>query len=154
MSSKERDRIMQRQTPPPPSSRKQLPFTSMKPPFGGGGGGGGGDYHHFATGDAQRLDQEFDESVVVKKRPVSVELFGVPFLTSNWGLSSITGLLFSFSGVVDMGVEILSCDVIPLDLLTFSVPDLCELSIARLKLLDFLEHFIYFAVLAVLLKHD
>ncbi|XP_057779400.1 transcription factor E2FB-like [Salvia miltiorrhiza] len=69
LSSKERDRIMQRQTPPPPSSRKQLPFTSMKPPFGGGGGGGGGDYHHFASGDAQRPDHEFVESVAVKKRP-------------------------------------------------------------------------------------
>lgn len=61
---------MQQQTPPP-SSRKQLPFTSMKPPFGGGGGGGGGDYHNFATGDAKRPDQEFDEAVVVKKRTVS-----------------------------------------------------------------------------------
>ncbi|XP_042041712.1 transcription factor E2FB-like [Salvia splendens] len=60
---------MHRQTPPPPSSRKQLPFTSMKPPFGGGAGAEGGDYHHFATGDAQRPDQEFSESVVVKKRP-------------------------------------------------------------------------------------
>ncbi|KAH6836800.1 E2F transcription factor 1 [Perilla frutescens var. hirtella] len=59
------------QQQPPPSSRKQLPFTSMKPPFGGGGGGGGGsDYHHFTTGDAQRPDQEFEESVVVKKRPL------------------------------------------------------------------------------------
>ncbi|KAL1544046.1 transcription factor E2FB-like [Salvia divinorum] len=54
---------MQRQTPPPPSSRKQLPFTSIKPPFDGA------DYHHFATADAQLPDQEFSESVVVKKRP-------------------------------------------------------------------------------------
>ncbi|KAK6144185.1 hypothetical protein DH2020_021005 [Rehmannia glutinosa] len=51
------------------SSRKQLPFTSMKPPFGGGGGGGGGDYHHFAAADTYRPDQEFDETVVVKRMP-------------------------------------------------------------------------------------
>lgn len=62
------------QQPPPTTSRKQLPFTSMKPPFGGGGGA---DYHNFATGDAKRPDQEFEESVVVKKRAVSVELLGV-----------------------------------------------------------------------------
>lgn len=88
-SSEER-RVMQRQTLPPPSSRKQLPFTSMKPPFGGGAGGEGGDYHHFATGDAQRPDQEFSESVVVKKRPVSVKLFSLSCFTSNWRLSSIS----------------------------------------------------------------
>ncbi|KAK6138468.1 hypothetical protein DH2020_027788 [Rehmannia glutinosa] len=53
------------------SSRKQLPFTSMKPPFGGGGGGGGGggDYHHFAAADTHRPDQEFDETIVVKRMP-------------------------------------------------------------------------------------
>ncbi|KAG6436086.1 hypothetical protein SASPL_100968 [Salvia splendens] len=83
---------MQRQTRPPPTSRKQLPFTSMKPPFGGGAGGEGGDYHHFATGDAQQPDQEFPESVVVKKRPVSVKLFSLSFFTSNWRLSSILPL--------------------------------------------------------------
>lgn len=65
------------QQPSPTTSRKQLPFTSMKPPFGGGGGGGGADYHNFATGDAKRPDQEFEESVVVKKRAVSAEFFGV-----------------------------------------------------------------------------
>ncbi|KAL6527936.1 hypothetical protein OROMI_029747 [Orobanche minor] len=50
------------------SSRKQLPFTSTGPPFGGGGGGIG-DYHHFAAGDTQRLDGEFNETVVVKGLP-------------------------------------------------------------------------------------
>lgn len=54
------------QQQPPPSSKKQLAFTSMKPPFGGGGGS---DYHHFTAGDAQRPHREFEESVVVKKRP-------------------------------------------------------------------------------------
>ncbi|KAL6563687.1 hypothetical protein OROGR_002646 [Orobanche gracilis] len=49
------------------SSRKQLSFTSMGPPFGGGGGIS--DYHHFAAGDTQRLDREFNETVVVKGSP-------------------------------------------------------------------------------------
>lgn len=98
--------MQKQQQPPPPSSRKQLAFTSMKPPFGGGGGVGGGDYHHFAAGDAQRTDQEFDESVVVRKRPVSVKLFGVSYLTSNWVLPSIACLTFGFSSVVEMGQEV------------------------------------------------
>ncbi|CAA0841327.1 Transcription factor E2FB [Striga hermonthica] len=49
------------------TSRKQLPFTSMKPPFGGGGSGG--DYHRFAAADTHRPDQEFVETVVVKRLP-------------------------------------------------------------------------------------
>ncbi|KAL6499729.1 hypothetical protein OROGR_027639 [Orobanche gracilis] len=50
------------------SSRKQLSFTSTGPPFGGGDGLIG-DYHHFAAGDTQPLDREFNETVVVKELP-------------------------------------------------------------------------------------
>ncbi|KAL8479952.1 hypothetical protein ACS0TY_026261 [Phlomoides rotata] len=57
--------MQQQQQPQHQSSRKQLSFTSAKPPFGSGGG----DYHQFTTGDTRRPDQEFEETVLVKKRP-------------------------------------------------------------------------------------
>lgn len=74
------------------TSRKHLSFTSAKPPFGGGGG----DYHQFASGP----DQEFEETVVVKKRPVSLTSSEFLLLHLDSQLGFVEYFVFTFSGVV------------------------------------------------------